>query len=508
MIRYLCVSTLVFFFCLPTSILVGQENSAPKFRIWETQSGRKSDVKLRLVKQTANEVQLEREDNGKTVTLKLSQLSRRDQRYLERLGSRETKPPQTSTRKEPSKKTQPQISSEDGGWPQWRGPNRDGKSTETGLADKWPEMPPIVWNTQGFGEGFSTPSATSDAIFLLGTAGNRELLFRLDWDGNIKWKTPIGAKTDGGGYPGPRGAPTIHKGVAYSMASDGSLSAVDTNSGKLIWQKNMKRDFGGNCGHWGFAESPLIDGNQLICTPGSADAAIVALRLNDGRPIWSGNIGMLNQTKSGYSTAGYASPVVAEIQGVRQYIVFLQGGVVGFAAQSGEPLWHYESPANDTANCSTPIVFGDSVFAASGYNTGGGKIAIQRQGRNWNIREMFFARQMVNHHGGVVLHEGYLYGTNEFALLCLDWRSGKIKWQDRSVGKGSVTYADGKLIVRGERGRVALVKATPDGYQELGNFNQPFRSGKQAWPHPVVAQGKLLLHDGDRLICFDIRAKN
>ena len=485
------------FLLVAPALLLGQtEHTDTKFRTWETSSGRKSDDKLRLILSTEDTVRLERKD-GKTVTLKLSQLSRRDQKYIAR---------QVELVNQPAEETPPKTSIAAASWPQWRGPNRDGKSPESGLLERWEGTPKLVWNTPGLGEGYSTPAATADAIYVLGTEGNNELIFCLDWDGNIRWKSRIGSKTNGGGYPGPRGTPSVHNGVAYAVTSDGTISAVEVQTGKVLWQRRMKQDFGGECGHWGFAESPLVDGEQVICTPGGPNAAVVALRTSDGQPVWRGKVAGLNQTRSGYTTAGYASPIVADIQGLRQYIVFLQGGLVSFAARTGEPLWHYEAPANDTANCSTPVAVANSVFAASGYGTGGGKVDVLRQGGSWTIREQFFSRQMVNHHGGFVVHEGHIYGTNEQALLCLNWKTGQVKWKNRSVGKGSVSFADGKLYVRGEKGAVALVAASPDSYRELGRFDQPFRSGREAWPHPVIARKKLILRDGDRILCFDIGA--
>ncbi|MEL6107741.1 MAG: PQQ-binding-like beta-propeller repeat protein [Planctomycetota bacterium] len=459
-------------------------------RHWTTADGVRSAVKLELIEQDGRTVKLKRMDNGGIVTMHLSKLSKEDRAYV--IEHRESAGASGAS---PDSGTD---------WPQWRGPGRDGKSAEVGLAESWPSGgPELLWTATGLGQGFSTPSVVGDRVYVLGTSGDTEQLFALDANGGSQiWQTPLGAIANGGGYKGPRGAPTIDGDRAYAIGSDGTLVSAAVSDGSIAWKTNLKRNHAGSDGHWAYAESPLIDGDKLICTPGGVQATMMALRKTNGSVVWKGSAAQLGAE---YAGAGYSSPVVATIAGTRQYITFIHGGVVSFSAAAGRPLWHYDSPANGTANCSTPVVDGDLVFAASGYGTGGGQARISGRGNNWSVNETYFESKFQNHHGGYVLVDGHLYGTNDSTLLCMEWRSGRIKWQNRSVGKGSICYADGNLYVRGEGGAVALVGATPDGYREKGRFDQGERSGQPAWPHPVVAGGKLYLHDWDRLFCYRLK---
>ena len=462
------------------------------FRNWTTKDGTRSKTRLKLVDSNDTQVRLQREDNDKIITMKLSALSSLDRLYLRK-----------------QNKPDPAVATSDrenvGEWPQWRGPNRDGKSPAVGLLTQWPDAgPKLIWNVTGLGKGYSTPAVVGDKVYVLGTKGGEEFIFAISVDDGSKlWDARMGSISEGGGFKGPKGTPTIDDDKIYAIGSDGTLVCVKRDGGEEVWQKNFKSDFGGQHGSWDYAESPLVDGEKLICTPGGGKSTLVALNKSNGAPIWKSPIG--SSVSDGFARAGYSSAIVATIGGTRQYINFLHGGVVGVAANNGQPLWHYDNPANTTANCSTPVALGDSVFAASGYGTGGGRAQVVRQGGNWDIREKYFVKQMQSHHGGFILHDGYIYGTNNSVLMCLDWKTGDIRWKDRCVGKGSVSLADGHLYVRGEGGAVALVAATPDSYQEKGRFEQPDRSDKNAWAHPVVARDRLYLHDQDRLLCYELK---
>lgn len=479
---------------LSLSLIAGQTHAQTdsEFRQWTTNDGKRSGTRLKIIDVGRRGVQLQREDNGKMVTMPLSKLSLEDRDFVK------------------AWKEAPAVgsggSTGDADWPQWRGSKRDGKSSASGLMSTWPSGgPELLWNVTGLGEGYATPAVVGDTVYVLGTDGEAEFVFALSAsDGSQKWKSPMGSKIGAGGFPGPKGTPTIDGDLMYAIGSDGTLVCVRRENGENVWTRNFKRDLGGNHGTWAYAESPLIDGNRLICTPGGS-GAVAALNKKTGQPIWQSPVA--NFTGDDYAKAGYASTIVALIGGTKQYVAFLNGGVVGIAADSGEPLWRYDAPANGTANCSTPVVHNNSVFAASAYGTGGGRADIRRNGRGWNASEAYFIRKMESHHGGFILHDGHVYGTNDTSLLCINWNSGDVVWQDRSVGKGSVSMADGHLYVRGEKGDVALVEATPAGYREKGRFAQPDRSGKQAWAHPVIAGGKLYLHDADRLLCYRLTEK-
>jgi outer membrane protein assembly factor BamB len=495
-----------------------QDNSAEEFRHWTTSDGVRSKGRLKLAEVDGTQVRLLREDNAKEFVLQLSKLSKADRQYLKKRSAAirqaaEKKDADSPTEDSVSRsneekknvKSSPAQGDAESSWPQWRGPTRDGKSNSKGLLKKWPQGgPKLLWNSDGLGEGYSTPAIVDNVIYILGTRGDREFLIALSAEGGTEiWHVDIGPKTGGGGFPGPKGTPTVDDGMVFALGGEGDLVCVSVKTGKTIWHKNLTNDFGGSAGTWRYAESPLVDNGKVICTPGGERNTIVALNRKTGKPIWASSL-RSNQVGGGVN-AGYASPIAANIDGQDQYVVFLQGGVVGVDANRGRFLWSYNRPANDTANCSTPVVQDDSVFAASAYGTGGGRADISKKGSRWSANEAYFVRKMENHHGGFVLHDGHIYGTNNQTLLCIDWESGQIKWQDRCVGKGSTVYADGHLYVRGEKGDIALVEATPEGYKEKGRFSQPNRSNKNAWAHPVIAGGKLYLHDQGRLLCYELK---
>jgi len=399
-----------------------------------------------------------------------------------------------------------QVPTAPGDWPAWRGPYRTDISPETGLLTEWPkEGPKLLWKIEGLGDGYSTPSLAQGKIFLLGTVDKEEHIIALDRkDGQKVWSTPIGAMA--GGYPGPRSTPTVDGERLYAISSDGKLACLTTATGALQWKKDLKKDFDGKAGGWAYAESPLIDGARVVCTPGGDKATLVGLNKLTGEPEWQAAVSLEGNGKKSFNVAAYSSIIVANHGGVKQYVQFLNGGVVGVSATDGTLLWHYDKPANGTANCSTPLFQDGAVFAASAYGTGGGRADIKVADGKFTAEEAYFVKEIQNHHGGLILLNGHVYGTGGGTLLCIDFATGKTVWNERGVGKGSICYADGHLYVRSERGPIALVEATPNGYKEMGRFEQPDRSKQNAWAHPVVAGGKLYIRDWDILLCYDVKA--
>ncbi len=405
-----------------------------------------------------------------------------------------------------SREAPAQLKAAPGDWPAWRGADRTGVSTETGLLKEWPkDGPKLLWKVSILGGGYSTPAVAHGRLYLMGSKGGEEYAVALDArDGKQIWATKIGAvgkPNQRPSYPGARSTPTVDGEHIYVLGSDGDLACLGMD-GKILWHKNLLKDFGGNSGIWAYAESPLIDGETLVCTPGGAKATLLALNKKNGEVIWKSAV-------PGGGAAGYASVIIAEGAGVKQYVQFLGNGVVSVAAKDGTFLWKYTKNSGIT-NCATPIAHDGYVFtSAAGRGNGGGGALVQLTSADKGVsaREVYFNRDLTNHHGGVVRVGDYLYGTNNTGLVCLDFKTGEKKWQDRSVGKGSIMAADGCLYVRGENGSVALVEATPSGYKEKGRFEQPSRGSKPAWPYPVVANGCLYLHDGETLLCYDIKAK-
>jgi outer membrane protein assembly factor BamB len=271
-----------------------------------------------------------------------------------------------------------------------------------------------------------------------------------------------------------------------------------TKDGSPLWQRNILDDFGGRNPSWLLSESPLIDEDRLIVTPGGKDAGIVALDKMSGKTLW---------TSKGLSDrAGYSSSIVAEVDGIRSILSFTSKAAVGLRASDGLVMWRYERVANRTANVATPIFHENQVFYSSAYGTGGALLGLRTEGDRITASEIYFTRDMQNHHGGVILVDGFLYGFSGSILTCVELESGRRVWRDRSVGKGSLTYADGNLYLVGEKNVVGLARATPDGYVEKGRFSIEDR-GKQSWAHPVVSQDRLYIRNLDTLSCYDIKKK-
>lgn len=391
---------------------------------------------------------------------------------------------------------------EPGDWPQYHGPNRDNISTETGLLDRWPaDGPPLAWKTDGLGEGYSSVAIVGGRIYTMGNRGDDEMVLCLDAaDGKPVWSRRNGAAYREGQGNGPRGTPTVDGDHLYALGANGDLSCLKTADGEVVWQLNILKESGADNITWGISESVLIDGDHLICTPGGRSAAMVALDKLTGKPVWSSSV-------PGNPQASYSSIIPVDVGGVRQYVNFTHTGVIGVRAADGRPLWGDTTAANGTANCSSPVAIDNFVFASSGYGQGGALIQlIPSQNGSVNSKLAYPTKEMKNHHGGMILIKNYLYGSDDPGVLkCLDLKTGNVVWQNRSVGKGALTCADGKLILRSEAGPVALVDASPRAYVELGRFDQSDRSDKPSWSHPVVSHGKLYLRDMDRLLVYNLK---
>ena len=360
--------------------------------------------------------------------------------------------------------------------------------------------PALAWTAQGAGEGFASIAVSGGKVFTYGNVGQNEVVSAFDLEsGTVVWQSPTSSASRLDAGNGPRGTPTVDGEYVYALGGNGDLTCLETASGKRVWDKNILQEFGGQNITWGISESVLIDGDRLICTPGGTQGTLVALNKRTGALEWRCLV-------PGGVQAGYSSAIMAEVGGVKQYIQFTSKGVIGVRAETGDFLWGNDASANPTANCSSPLFADNHVFTASGYGKGGAMLRLSARGRQVAAEFGYHTTEMKNHHGGMVLLDGFVYGSNDpGVLVCLDVKTGRVKWQNRSVGKGSLTYADGHLYVRSENGPLALVAADPTKYQEHGRFDQPDRSGSPAWAHPVVAQGKLFLRDQDRVLAFDVK---
>ncbi len=401
------------------------------------------------------------------------------------------------------KPMKPSTTGEDaaaGEWPQFRGPNRDNVSLESGLLDEWPDGgPKLAWKQTGIGEAYSSVAVAHGKVYTMGNKGNDEMLIALDAaTGEQLWSLRTGKAFRNNTGDGPRGTPAVDADRVYALGGNGDLVCAGAEKGDIVWHVNILDEFGGQNIGWGISESVLVDGDHVICTPGGKQATIAALDKHTGKTVWRSMI-------QGQPQAAYSSAIAIEVNGVRQYVNFVHTALVGVSARDGKPLWGERRSANGTANCSSPLFADNTVFSASGYGTGGALVKLAGSNSGMKSTLAYHTPKMKNHHGGMAAVDGFIYGFDEDVLTCMEMQSGNVQWQDRSVGKGSLTVADGKLFLRSEGGPVALAKVTAEAYQEVGRFNQPDRSRNAAWSHPAVANGKLYLRDMDTLLVYDVK---
>lgn len=384
-------------------------------------------------------------------------------------------------------------------WPQWLGANRNGSSPETGLLTQWPDGgPPLVWKTQGLAEGYSGISVAQGRVFSMGQRGQDQFVVAFDAPtGKKLWDVVITNSSYSESHGnGPRGTPTVDGNRVYAEAADGTLVCLDVKTGQKIWGLNFQKDFGGSQPHWAYSESPLVEGENLIVTPGGPDATIVALDKSTGKVVWKSKIG---------DPAGYASPIVAQLGDIRQFIQLTARGVVGVRADNGELLWRYDRVANRTANIATPIYRDPYVFVSTEYGTGSALIKLTQEGKGIKATEVYFTKDMQNKNSNSVVQGNWAYGFSHEIFTAMNLMTGEVAWKDRSVGaKGSVTLAEGRLYVLGENGTMALVQATPEKYTEISRFS--ISGGNwPVYPPPVIANGKMFLREQDNLYCYNIK---
>jgi len=397
-----------------------------------------------------------------------------------------------------------------GDWPQWRGPQRNGISRETGLLKQWPkEGPKLNWRVTEAGRGYSTPAVVGDRLYLLGNEGlNNEFVQALAVkDGQRVWSTPLGQvgnPKQNPNFPAARSTPTVEGEFLYALGSDGDLACLEIGTGKVGWQKNLRTDFGGKPGEWAYSESPLIDGDALVCTPGGSEATLVALNKKTGEVIWKSAV-------PGGDEAAYASAIIVEAGGVKQCVQLLQNGLVGVDSKTGRFVWRYGKPVSRYgANIPTPLASDGYIYCASA-GTGGGVVKLNVKEGRVEPEQVYFESKFPTAIGGAVKVGDYLYGTTAQALLCTEFATGQVKWEDRALGAASLCYADGRLYLHGENGEVSLVEPSSESYREKGRFappDQPKHANEmeKAWAYPVVANGQLYLRDHGTLWCYDVRA--
>lgn len=394
-------------------------------------------------------------------------------------------------------------------WAQWRGPKRDGISQEKGLLKAWPASgPKLLWQVKDIGSGYSTPVVVGTRLYVLSNEGLENEFVRAysTTNGKLIWSTRLGAvgnPKQQPSYPGARSTATVDGKLLYALGSDGDLACVEIATGKILWTKSLRNDFGGAPGVWAYSESPLVDGNKVIVTPGGENATLVALDKKTGATLWKSAI-------PGEKAASYASAIAVEIGGVRQYVQYLSKGVVGVEAATGKLLWRFDKTLDTRfgMHALTPINATNLIYTGAASASGAAKISAAAG--SFTADPAYIERKAPNGLGGAVRLGDYLYGTSGPVLLCTEFATGKVRWEERGIGAAAICSADGLLFLHGENGEVALAEVTPAGYKEKGRFAppaQPDRGQSKAWAHPIIANGRLYIRDLGSLWCYDIKAR-
>lgn len=390
-------------------------------------------------------------------------------------------------------------------WPRFHGPNGDNKSADAGLLTEWPEDgPELLWTAKGVGSGFAGVTLSNGQIYTDGNVGNKTVVTALSLDGKILWQSPVGPAWRQA-TPGTRGTPTIDGDRVYYESPVGDVACLKASDGEVVWTTNILKEFGAPNITWALSESLLIDGDHVYCTPGGPQTAVVALDKKTGDVAWK-------SPSADRDSAGYASITLAEYDGVKMLLTMTSKSVIGVNAKDGALLFRYRHDTAHGVNAMMPIYMDGGVFVSTGYGTtGSAKLNLTVDGDKVTAERAWGSREMDNHHGGAVLVDGYVYGSshnfNGGKWICLDWKTGEMKYAERGVGKGSLTYADGMLYTLNEKSRMGLAKATPEGLELTGEFKLPPGGSGPSWAHPVVCGGRLYIRHGDLLFAYDVKAK-
>ena len=398
-------------------------------------------------------------------------------------------------------------------WPQWRGPERNGTSGESGLLKQWPAGgPKLLWQVNDIGDGYSTPVVVGNRIYLMSNRDmENEFVAALSTqDGKVIWTQRVGKvgnPNQNPPYAKARSTPTVEGNYLYALGSDGDIACLETKTGKIRWSKNIRTEFGGKPGEWAYAESPLVDGDVVVVTPGGADATMVALNKKTGALIWKSAI-------PGGDEAGYASAVAVQGGGRRQYVQLLSKGIVGVDAKTGQFLWRYKEAAKGPAQYFTPIARGEYVYGGA-LGVGGALLRLKPEANGVAAEQVYFTRGLPNGIGGAVVLGDHIYGTEAGqGLVSAEFATGKVKWKSDNFGWASVAAADGHLYLHFITGDMVLVEASPDAFREKGRFTPPNQPKKKqvgqfpeaAFAYPVIANGRLYIRDLGTLWAYDIKA--
>ncbi|MCX5776343.1 MAG: PQQ-like beta-propeller repeat protein [Candidatus Firestonebacteria bacterium] len=385
-------------------------------------------------------------------------------------------------------------------WPAFNGEKHDNISMDKGLLKSWPkEGPKLLWKSNKGGKGYAAVTIADGIIFTAGDSNSKTIVTAFDMSGKILWQAENG-KAWTGSYPGTRSTPVYSNGMVYQISGGGRLGAFEAKTGKEVWNFDFKsKELKGKAGTWGFSESVTIDGNNLICMPGGPNVLCVALDKKTGKQVWA--------TESIKDNASYCSGIIVNHKGKNMLLTMSANYAVGIDPKDGKLMWKFEYKTSYFVHATTPVYKDGMVYITSGYGTDDKVLKLNDAGTS--AEELWTGKKIDNHHGGVVMLDGYIYGAGDKnkGWHCIDMKSGKELWKAEGVGKGSVTYADGMLYCYSEGGQVALVEASTKGYKETGNFKLASEGSDPFWNHPVVIGGMLFLRHESDLFVFDVKGK-
>lgn len=394
------------------------------------------------------------------------------------------------------------IASSEPGWPQWRGPRRDGVSDEKGLLQSWPEGgPKLLWTAAGLGTGWASPIITRGTIYIAGDDGPDLCVFALDTDGKLTWRAKNGAAWKGA-TPGGRASCAYSDGHIYHLNAHGRIACLEAATGREVWAANVLERFQGRNLTWAISECVLVDGANVVVTPGGRKAFMAALNRRTGETVWAGEPLREPDTER----TGYASPILFRLGSRRLLVTLSLRSVVCVDADTGKVQWVFEHPTRYDANCATPVLCGDAIFHTNPTRSGCALLRLA-PGQDTVRYEKVWEGKVDNISGGAIFRDGLVYSSGHLndGWVCMDIRTGEEKWRTDALAQGSLIYADGRLYCLSEKGVVALVKAGAQAFEVCGRFQLVPGGRSDVWAHPVLLDGRLYLRYHDKLYCYDVR---
>jgi outer membrane protein assembly factor BamB len=389
---------------------------------------------------------------------------------------------------------------------QWRGPNRDGHFTEIGLLKEWPkDGPQLLLEVEKIGSGWSSPILAGDMIYITGMIDTLDYLSAIDLQGNIKWQVPYGRSWNQS-FPDTRSTATVEDDRIYVQSGTGRLVCIERATGKEIWAVNVDKDFECEYHLWGNSETPLIVDDKVVCTPGGKKTSVVAFDKMTGKLVW--------QSKSLGGQRAYASATIYKYKDFRYILAVIGTDLLALVPETGEIAWNYKYYNSEKWDqpgliwTNTPVFKNDRIFLTMGYDYNAKMIQMASDGKS--VSEVFTDTIFDNHHHGVILVDGYLYGSNWLSnskgnWVCMEWNTGKIMYEEKWDTKGALVMAAGMLYAYNEKGNVGLIKPTPEGFKPISEFKITKGAGPH-WAHPFIADGKLFIRHGNVLMVYNIKA--